>query len=218
MSDQDSFISEVNDAVRQDQLYGYLRKYGWIAAVVIVALVGGAAWNEYTKAQADSAAKALGDNLLAAVEEDDAADRAEALAAVEAEGAASAVAGLMTAAAQSEAGEVEAALATLETLATNAELPQVYQDIALFKAALLDDGDGRQEKLETLAQPGGSMRMLAEEQLALSMIEQGDTEAAVFALRAIIEDAESTQSLRERAQTLIVALGAPLELEGAAVE
>jgi len=49
MSDTDSFIDEVTEEVRRDQLYGYLRKYGWIAAVVILAIVCGAAWNEYRK-------------------------------------------------------------------------------------------------------------------------------------------------------------------------
>jgi len=214
VSDQDSFISEVNEAVRQDELYSYVRKYGWIAALVVVLLVGGAAWNEFNKAQSVNAAKDLGDSLLAAVQQDDAAARAEALAAVETEGSAAAVTSLMTASAQAEAGDTEEAKATLEALSLNPDVPQTYRDIALFKAALIDDGDSKLEKLEALAQPGGSLRLLAEEQLVLLMIQDGKTDDAVTALRAIIEDAEITQSLRERAQTLIVALGAPLEVEG----
>ena len=51
MSDSDSFIDEVTEEVRRDRLFGYFRRYGWIAAVVIVVVVGGAAWNEYQKAQ-----------------------------------------------------------------------------------------------------------------------------------------------------------------------
>ena len=215
MSEQDSFISEVNDAVRQDQLYSYVRKYGWIAALVIVALVGGAAWNEYSKAQTTASAEALGDNLLAALQEDASAARVEALTAIPSDGPASAVTGMMTAAAQVEAGLVDDARATLDALATNEDIGQVYRDIALFKAALLDEGPDRQDKLTALAQPGSSLRLLAEEQLALTMIEEGQVDAAVSALRNIIADAEVTQSLRDRAQTLIVALGAPLELEEA---
>lgn len=218
MSDQDSFISEVNEAVRQDELYSYVRKYGWIAALVVVLLVGGAAWNEFNKAQSVNAAKDLGDSLLAAVQQDDAAARAEALAAVETEGSAAAVTSLMTASAQAEAGDTEEAKATLEALSLNPDVPQTYRDIALFKAALIDDGDSKLEKLEALAQPGGSLRLLAEEQLVLLMIQDGKTDDAVTALRAIIEDAEITQSLRERAQTLIVALGAPLEAEASVEE
>lgn len=215
VSDQDSFISEVNEAVRQDELYGYVRKYGWIAALVVIALVGGAAWNEYRKAQSTQAAEALGDNLLNAVSENDPVARADALAAIVAEGSAASVTGLMTAAAQSEAGDADAARATLEALSLNEDVGQVYRDIAQFKAALLDEGEGRLQKLEALAQPGSSLRLLAEEQMALIMIENGEIDAAVAALRSMIDDAEITQSLRDRAQTLIVALGAPLDDEAA---
>ena len=42
MSDSDSFIDEVTEEVRRDRLFGYFRRYGWIAAVVIVVVVGGA--------------------------------------------------------------------------------------------------------------------------------------------------------------------------------
>ncbi len=212
MSDQDSFISEVNDAVRQDELYGYLRKYGWIAALVVILLVGGAAWNEFRKAQTTSAAQTVGDSLLEAVSQDDAAARAQALSDVEVEGPAVAVAALMSAAAFVEAEQNGDALATLDALASNDDADPIYRDIALFKSALLDEGDGRTSKLETLAQPGGSLRMMAEEQLALDLIAAGQPDEAVTALRRIIEDAEVTQGLRDRAQTLIVALGAPLEV------
>ena len=36
VSDTDSFIAEVNEEVRREQLYGYLRKYGWIAVVAVL--------------------------------------------------------------------------------------------------------------------------------------------------------------------------------------
>jgi len=218
VSEQDSFIAEVNDAVREDQLYGYVRKYGWIAALVIVALVGATAWNAYTDSQAEAGAKALGDNLLAAVEQNDPEARALALAEVAAEGPAAAVTSLMTAAAKLEAGDTGTALSTLEALSTNQDVGPVYRDIALFKAALIDEGQGQLDKLNALAQPGSSLRLMAQEQLALLQIENGETDAAVEAFRAIIADAEVTQGLRERAQTLIVALGAPLEEEEAAAD
>lgn len=211
VSEQDSFISEVNDAVRQDQLYGYVRKYGWIAALVVITLVGGAAWNEVVKARKTAAAEAIGDGLMDALRQDDATARADALAGVVAEGPASAVTAMMTAAAQLEAEDPESALGTLDALVADAEVDQVYRDIALFKSALIDTGDAKVQKLESLAQPGSSFRLLAEEQLGLTLIESGETDAALAKFRAILEDAEVTQSLRDRVQTLIVALGAPLD-------
>ena len=45
MSNPDSFIREVTEEVRRDRLYGYVRRYGWIAALLVLLVVGGAAWN-----------------------------------------------------------------------------------------------------------------------------------------------------------------------------
>ena len=41
MSETDSFIDEVNEEVRRDRLYAALRRYGWIAIVAVLAIVGG---------------------------------------------------------------------------------------------------------------------------------------------------------------------------------
>ena len=82
MSDTDSFIEEVSEEVRRDRLYGYMRKYGWIAVLAILALVGGAAYNEYSKAQARAKAQTAGDAILAALEADEPDARVAALEAV----------------------------------------------------------------------------------------------------------------------------------------
>jgi len=68
MSDTNSFIDEVTEEVRRDRLFGYFRRYGWIPAVIIVALVGGTAYNEWSKAQLSQVAQARGDALLDALE------------------------------------------------------------------------------------------------------------------------------------------------------
>lgn len=209
MSETDSFISEVSEEVRRDRLYGYVRRYGWIALLAVVLIVGGAAWNEYRKAQVTAAAQAVGDGLLEALGENDLSARAQALAEVTVDGPAVAVTALLTAATQEEAGDLAAAAETLAALATNAEVPEIYRDLAAFKEAMLPAGDPatRRQSLEALAQPGAPFRLLALEQLAMLDAEAGDTDAAIAGLNAIIEDAAVTQNLQERAQTLIVALG-----------
>ena len=215
VSDSDSFISEVSEEVRKDALFGYIRRYGWIAVLLVVGVVGGAGYNEWSKAREQAAAEATGNALLAAMNETDMAVQADMLTEVPVDGADAAVVALLTAAAQQEAGKATAAIETLTTLASNTEVPKIYRDVAMFKSTLIDaegvDLAARRQTLQSMASPGMPLRLLALEQLALLDIEAGDTEAAIATLRTILEDAEVTRGLRERAQTLIVALGEELE-------
>ena len=213
MSDSDSFINEVSEELRRDRLYAAMRKYGWIAVLAVVLLVGGAAWTEYTRARDRAAAEATGDALLAALASDDPAARAAALTGVAAEGEAASVSALITAAAQEEAGDLAGAAASLDALAGNAAVPLIYRDVVAFKSAMLDSGTdaaARRQKLEALANPGAPFALLAQEQLALADLADGERDSAVARLKGIIEDAAVSRGLRDRAQTLMVALGAPL--------
>ncbi len=220
MSDVDSFIEEVTEEVRRDRLFAMFRRYGWIAALIIVAVVGGAAYNEYRKAQATAAAQALGDQMLAALDSDAPADRAEALSVIEAGSAGGeAVLDFLAAAARAEAGETEAAVADLQQIARNGELPEIYRQIAAFKALTLQADSlpaaDRRLQFEALAQPGAPLRLLAQEQLALIDIAEGQTEAAIDRLQAILQDAEVNVVLRQRARQVIVALGGtPVPAQG----
>ncbi len=212
VSDSDSFIEEVTEEVRRDRLFAYVRRYGWIAVLVVVLLVGGAAWNEWRKAEARASAQAFGDAILAALQEPDRAARAAALAAIEAPGPGGrAVVTLLAAAEEAEAAP-DAAAARLLALAEDPQVPQIYRQLALLKAVALP-GSGlspeeRRARLEGLRQAGGLARLLAEEQLALLEIETGAREAALERLQQIVEDAEATEAMRQRVRQLIVAMGA----------
>jgi hypothetical protein len=219
MSDTDSFIEEVSEEVRRDRLYGYMRKYGWIAVLAILALVGGAAYNEYSKAQARAKAQTAGDAILAALEADEPAARVAALEAVRGQDitqGAKAVVSLMQAAEQGAADYAAGSQAALEKIAVDGSLPEIYRQIASFKAASQSDGslsvEDRRIRLEALSAPGTSLRLLATEQLALIDIETADTEAALEKLQGIVVDAEVTAGLRQRATQLIIALGAEPEV------
>lgn len=216
MSNQDSFIDEVTEEVRRDKLYGLYRKYGWIAALAIVLLVGGAAWNEWRKAAAQAEAQAAGDALIAALSGETPEARAEALAALDLPEAAGrrAVTLLMQAGTQAEAGDTEAARAIYDRVAGDTELPARVRDMATLKSVILGAGEvapaDRIARLSPIAVPGSPYRLLALEQIALAELEGGNAEKALETLQRIAADAEVTQDLRRRVSQLIVALGGEL--------
>ncbi|MGB3243421.1 MAG: hypothetical protein WBB25_02730 [Sulfitobacter sp.] len=221
MSDTDSFIDEVNEEVRRDRLYGLLRRYGWIAALAILVIVGGAAYSEYRKAQARAQAEALGDGMLAALAIEDSGERVAALSTVEASSpVSSAVLRLSTAAQQVVAEDVAGAIETLNALASDGDVPELYRQIAQFKSLTLQGdstpADARRLELEAMAQPGNPLRLLAAEQMALIDIEQGDVDGAIARYQAILSDAEVTSDLQQRALQVIVALGGEPELADSA--
>ena len=212
MSDTDSFINEVTEEVRRDRLFLMLKRYGWIGAVAVILIVGGAAWREYSQAQARSEAQAVGDAMTAALAADDASARAEGLASITSDSVgAQAVVDMAEAAALADAGEVAEAATILDTIATTADLPQVYRDIASFKSVILQADalpvEERRLRLETLAAAGGALQHLAAEQLALLDIEAGDTDAALARLNEIVASAGVSRDLQERVSQVIVALG-----------
>lgn len=210
MSNPDSFINEVNEEVRRDRLFGLFKRYGWIAALVVLLVVGGAAYNEWRKAQDRAEAEAFGDAVIAALEIDAREARVAALGAIEAEGGRAAVLHLLKAAEAQVAGDRAAAIAALSVLEHDASLPATYRQIAALKRVVVGGAeiplDEREAVLSGLAQPGQALRPLALEQMALLRLEEGAPEAALDILRDLLEEADVTPGLRQRASQLIVAL------------
>ncbi|MGH1369312.1 MAG: hypothetical protein ACRBCL_11915 [Maritimibacter sp.] len=219
MSDTDTFIDEVTEEVRNDKLYALLRKYGWIGAVLVAVIVGGAAYKEWSDSKARSAAEARGDAMLAAMDGTTASARVEALKAIETDGDSAAVLALLTA---SETDDPAVADAALKGLADDPEKPTLYRDLATLKRVSLPGGTlsaaSRIELLEPLVASGGVFRVLAEEQLALAELELGNSDSAITRLKGLLEDADASEGLRTRAQQLIVALGGTVDEAGAASE
>lgn len=217
MSDTDSFIDEVTEEVRRDRLFLLFKKYAWIAVLLIVILVGGASYNEYRKAQQKAAAETLGDDIISALKANDAEGRAAGLSGIETESpGGKAVLKFLTAAAQVEAGQTDSAVASLSEISKTGDLPEIYRQIATFKALTLQSeslsADERRLQFEALAQAGSPLRLLAQEQLALIDISEGQTDAAIEKLQSILSDAEVSTGLQQRVSQVIVSLGGTPEL------
>ncbi|KUJ82174.1 hypothetical protein [Ruegeria profundi] len=212
MSDVDSFIDEVTEEVRRDRLFLLLRRWGWIGVLAVVLIVGGAAFNEFRKARATSQAEQLGDEILSALSQNDSAERANSLASIDAPTPGGvAVLNMLLSSSQVEAGTREEAVESLNAISVQGDLPEIYRAIASFKALLLQNDTlpvaDRRQQFEALAAPGAPLRLLAEEQLALIDIAEGNADAAIDRLQAIRQDAEVGVDLQQRAAQLIVALG-----------
>lgn len=216
VSDTDSFIDEVSEEVRRDKLFALMRKYGWIGVLVILLIVGGAAYNEWNKASKRAAAQTLGDSLLAAMDQDEPDLRSKALADLKVQTAdQQALVDMLTAAQAQSAKDNETAAQTLQKLLANDQAPKAYRDLASLKLVLLKGADmpaaERRALLQGLAIAGNAFRLLAEEQLAMIDVEEGKSDEAISRLQQIMGDVDASAGLRSRVSQLIMVLGGKIE-------
>ncbi len=216
MSNPDSFIDEVTEEVRRDRLYAMFRKYGWIGGLLVLGIVGGAAYVEWEKSKAVARAEGFGEAMLDALDVGGTAERRAAMAAVPADGTQAALKALMLA--SDPAGDLPQskaeALAALEALIADASQPEIYRDMATLRRVMVAGADlplaDRRAALEGISAPGRAFRVMAAEQLAYLLIEEGNGEGAIAALSALMQDQEATQGVRARAAQMITALGGSL--------
>ena len=209
MSESDSFIDEVTDAVRQDKLFAAFRKWWWVGALIILAIVGGTAWNAWQKEQAAAEARGFGDQVMAAMNGD---DTDAALAKITPDGAGrAAVLKILQGDQAVSAKKPQEAVKFYQEAAAEPGLPASITQLAQLKAVLAGgssmDPTTRTQILARLAQPGAPYRPLAMEQQAIDKLASGDKAGAIATATQILQDAGLTPGLQQRATELIVALG-----------
>ncbi len=216
MSNNESFIDEVTEEVRRDKLFALFRRYAWIGVLLVVGIVGGAAWTEWQKAQSKARAEGFGDAVTAALTQPTPQARAEALKAVQATGDQAGILQLMLA--SDPATDRAAAIAALDSVAANAALDVNLRDLAVLRRTILVGADSpvadRRLALDGISAPGRPYRSLALEQLAYLLIEDGKATEAIDALRALTQDQDASQALRARAGQVILALGGAATVDG----
>jgi hypothetical protein len=213
LSNSDSFIDEVTEEVRRDRLFALFRKYGWIGGLVVLGIVGGAAWSEWQKSQAATRAQAFGDALTEALDLSNPEDRTAALAEITSDGSQTGILQLMRA--SDPETDKAAALAALDALASDASQPQTYRDLAVLRRVIVAGADmpvaDRRAALDGIAVAGRPFRTLAQEQLAYLLIEEAKTDEAIAALTALSQDQEAPAGLKSRVRQVIVALGGTVD-------
>ncbi|KGJ03808.1 hypothetical protein SAMN04487972_11638 [Paracoccus halophilus] len=213
----DSFIDEVTEDLRRDRLFNLFRRYGWIAILLILALVGGTIWREYARNQAEAQAQAWGDAILAAQQTE---DPIEALAAVDPAGVAGrkALSEMLAAGAEIEAGQAGQAAERLKAAAAGVADDPLLHDLALLKAVMVAgpgmDAAERDEILAGLSKPGAPFELLALEQKAVALIGAGRTDDAITLIGQIQQKDGLAEGLRRRLAEMMITLGAEAEQIG----
>ena len=212
MSDTDSFLQEVSEELRRDRLYRNMRKYGWIAILVVIVIVGAATYREYLKSQAETKAELFGTSIIDALNEKNAADRISKLQKINAPGENAKAVVAMLLSAESIGNETESLeMSSLSDAIEGLSVDPHYRDLLNFKILLKSSEimnlDERMKAFEALSKPGNPFRLLAEEQMALIELELGNTDSAIEKISQILLDAELTAGLRSRATQIMMALG-----------
>ncbi len=213
MSNPESFIDEVTEEVRRDRLFAIFRRYGWIAVLLVLGVVGGTAYNEWSKAKNASRAQAFGDAVLEALDTGGTDERRAALSGISSDGAQQALLKLLLASDPAE--NRDETLAALGALAADQSQPQSYRDLAVLRRMIISGAElsvaDRRAALDPIAAPGRAFRPLALEQLAYLLVEEGKTDEAIAALRSLSKEQDAPPGLRRRAEQVIIALGGTVD-------
>jgi hypothetical protein len=205
VSDSAAF-QEVDDAVRQDNLKLWWKRWGsWVVAaavLVVVAVAGFVGWRQYDASRRAEASVAYS-AALAKVESDKAAARAELNK--QAENAPSPYNFLAALAAAQLQDKPADQVASLEGVAPR--LPPELSDLALVMAGFrsIDAGKLEEEvgKLGAIGQGDRPFRISVIELQALAAAKKGDLKRAKELWTDITKDASAPQGALQRAQAML---------------
>ncbi|MQW36305.1 hypothetical protein CN140_04710 [Sinorhizobium meliloti] len=212
VNQDDSFIREVNDELRSDQMKAVWRRFGGIiigiAVLIVLGTVGKVGYDYWQ----ESSSSQSGDTFLAALNlarENKSDEALAALTELEKDGYGSypVLAQLRVATLQAQKGETDSAVAAFSEIGRDTRIPAALRDAARLRAAylLIDAGTYEQvsSEVEQLAVPQNAMRHSAREALGLSAYKAGDYAKAKSWLQQIVDDAQSPRGIMNRAQMLL---------------
>jgi hypothetical protein len=222
MTDRDSFLREVDEAVRQDQYRKLWDNYGVYALAGALLIVAGVAayigWSYWQERQAQDAGAKFSE-ALTLEGGDDEAKAHELLTSLAAQGPEGyrALARFQLAAAEAKAGDIDKAVADYDALASDASVDQILQGHAALQAAALrlDKADyaEMERRLKGLVDSNSAWRFSARELLGLSAYRLNNMREAEKQFSALIGDEDTPPNLRERADMMLALIvGTPQSL------
>ena len=199
-------FDEIDEELKQDRTKALWTRYGkYVAAAAAAVVIGVGASQGYSawmRGQAEAAANVFQQALIS----DEGAAALESGIGELTDGYAM-LGRFHIAAGQARAGDAAAAEAGYLAISNDTSMPQLYRDAALLMSVMnapqgADVGD-LQRRIAPLADGAGSWKGLALELSAALDLQQGQTDAALSKLEAIVALAETSPELRQRAARLV---------------
>ena len=210
--ENDSFIREVNEELRSEQLRNVWSRYGKIIiGVAVIVVLATAGHRGYTYWQAHQASKS-GDRFMAALtlaSENKPDEALAALKALEEDGGGSypTLAQMRSASLLAEKGDTAGAVAAFSEIAKDGSAPQAMRDVASLRAAWLLVDEGTYEEVsaeaEVLTTGNHALRNSAREVLGLAAYKADDMVRAKEWFQAIADDATAPRNVSSRAQIML---------------
>jgi len=212
----ESFVREVDENLRRDQMRDMAKNYGkWIVAGIVVFLlaVGGFLYwrnHQHEQAAADS------ETISAALDKVASGDTKGARTALEPLGDSSndvtrASALLGQASLALRQNDRKAAIALFRTVADDGGLPQPYRDLATVRLVMTEYDQLKPEeviaRLSPLAKPGNPFFGTAGEMTGMAMLAKGDRAGAGRLFAQIAGDQQVPETIRGRAVQFAGSLG-----------
>lgn len=224
MSDQ-SFLREVDEAVRQERYKALWDKYGVYVLVLAVLIIAGVAgynaWTYWRQSEAAAAGAEFTEALT--LDDTEAAKSREMLQSLADKGPAGyrVLARFQLAAADAKAGKIDEAVAAYDALASDSRVDRMLQGVATLQAAMLrlDKADfaEMERRLKPLIDQNSAWRFSARELLGLSAYKQNDMREAEKQFSTLLGDQGTPRSLRERADMMLaLIMGTPQTLSSTA--
>jgi hypothetical protein len=213
MSDRgDSFLREVDEAVRQERYKKLWDQYGVYALGLAALIVAGVAvykgWAYWQERQAQAAGAKFSE-ALTMLDGADATKAKDVLASLAAEGPPGyrVLARFQLAAAEAKAGDIDKAVADYDALAGDSSVDEILRGHAALQAAALrlDKADyaEMERRLKDLAEGNSAWRFSAGELLGLSAYRLNDMREAEKQFSALVGDQGTPPNLRERADMML---------------
>ena len=223
MSDRgDSFLREVDEAVRQERYKKLWDQYGvyalGLAALIVAGVAAYKGWAYWQERQAQAAgAKFI--EALTMLDGTDATKAKDVIALLAEEGPPGyrVLARFQLAAAEAKAGDIDKAVADYDALASDSSVDEILRGHATLQAAALrldkTDYAEMERRLKDLAEGDSAWRFSARELLGLSAYRLNDMREAEKQFSALVGDQGTPPNLRERADMMLALIvGTPQSL------